>query len=110
VVDQDHYNSMLADLSLLAEVELTNELRVWGQVGGSAGIGDDPHVITAHFAKGSRPFTATAEGLSNDSWFLGLGASYKFSESIRVGLGYRAEFRSDADTQNSLNLSSSFRF
>jgi hypothetical protein len=109
-VDQDHYNSVLAELSLLAEAELTTELTVWGQLGGSAGIGDDPHALTAHFVKGSRPFTATAEGLANDSWFLGLGASYKLSESIRVGLGYRAEFRADADTQNSLNLSSTFRF
>lgn len=109
-VDEDHYNSLLADLSLLAEADVTNKVTVWGLLGVSAAISDDPHSLTARYAKGGRPFAATTDGLSNDSWFLGLGAIYKVSDSISVALGYRAEFRSDADAQSNVCLSSSFRF
>ena len=109
-VGKDHYTSMLADFTLRAEADLTNKIAAWGLVGLSTGIGDDPHVLAAHFVKGSREFQTTADGLSNDSWFLGLGATYKVSDSIGVALGYRVEFRSDADAQNSVSLSSTFRF
>ena len=53
---------------------------------------------------------AEADGLSNDLWFVGVGANYKINDSISVGLGYRTEFRAGADNQNSVYLSSVFRF
>ena len=106
----DHYTSVLAELSLRAEASLTNKLGVWGQLGISGGIGDTPHVLTARFAKGSRPFQTTADGLSNDAAFCGVGVTYQLSGSVSVALGYRAEFRSDAGSFNGVNLASSFRF
>ena len=39
------------------------------------------------FASGSRSMPAEADGLSNDLWFVGLGANYKINDSILVGLG-----------------------
>jgi len=39
-----------------------------------------------------------------------VGANYQVSDSISVGLGYRSEFRSGADNQNSVYLSTVFRF
>ncbi|MEI7912858.1 MAG: autotransporter outer membrane beta-barrel domain-containing protein, partial [Verrucomicrobiota bacterium] len=109
-VAADHYNSALAELSLRAEADLTHKLGLSAEAGLSAGIGDDPHTLTARFAKGSRAFQASADGISNDNIFLGLGATYKVSDSISVALGYRAEFRSDAGTFNGVHLASSFRF
>jgi hypothetical protein len=109
-VIRSRYTSVLADLSLLAEADLTNQLTVWGLLGASAGIGDDPHALTSRFAKGSRPLQVEADGLSNDSCFFGLGANYKLSDSISIALGYRAEFRPDAHPQSSFGLASAFRF
>ncbi len=109
-VGTDHYTSVLAELSLRGEVVMTSKLAVSGQLGISGGIGDDPHVLTARFAKGSRPFQASSDALSNNFAFCGVSATYQLSSSASVALGYRAEFRSDAGTFNGLNLMSSFRF
>jgi opacity protein-like surface antigen len=109
-VNHENYDSALAEFSLLAEVDATNNLTLWAQLGASAGIGQDPYSTSGNFVKGSRTLRAEADGLSNDLWFIGLGANYKISDSISVNLGYRSEFRSDADSQNSFNLSCSFRF
>jgi uncharacterized protein with beta-barrel porin domain len=109
-VSSDHYTSVLAELSLRAEATLTRKLGMWGQLGISGGIGDNPQVLTARFANGSRPFQTTADGLSNDAAFCAVGVTYQISRSISVALGYRAEFRSDAGTFNGVNLASSFRF
>jgi len=94
----------------LAEAAITHDLTLWGQLGASTGLGKNPQAITARFATGSRPMQAEADGLSNDLWFIGLGAKYKINDAISVALGYRIEFRSDADNQNTVNLSSTFRF
>lgn len=110
VVNRNHYASVLADLSLRAEVDVTHQLMVWALFGVSGGINDAPQILTARLAQGRRPFQVEAEGLANDSWFFGLGATYKISGSISLALGYRAEFRADADPQSSLGLASSFRF
>lgn len=109
-VNQNHYDSTLAEIGLLAEADLTRNLTLWGQLGASAGIGDNPHDLSGHFAKGSRTMHTETYGLSNDLWFIGLGASYKINDSTSVGLGYRAEFRADASPQSGVNLSSTFRF
>ncbi|MEI6676091.1 MAG: autotransporter domain-containing protein [Verrucomicrobiota bacterium] len=110
VVNRDHYTSVLADLSLRAEADVTNQLTVWGLLGMSAGINDNPHALTARFAKGSRPFQTVADGLSNNSLVVGLGVTYKVNDSISVALGGRDEFRTNADPQTNFCLSSTFRF
>ena len=109
-VGTDHYTSVLAELSLRGEAVVTSKLSVSGQLGISGGVGDDPHVLAARFAKGSRPFQTRSDALSNNSSFFGVSATYQLSSSASVALGYRAEFRSDAGTFNGLNLMSSFRF
>ncbi len=109
-LSRNHCTSVLADLSLRAEAALTNKLAVWGQLGMTSGIGDDPRILSSRFVKGSRPFQTSADGLSNDAVHLGLGASYKLSDSMSVALGYRAEFRSEDGNFNGVSLSSSFRF
>ena len=109
-VDRNHYDSALAEFGILAEADITRNLTLWGQLGASAGLGQNPQAITARFATGNRQMQAGAEGLSNDLWFIGLGTHYQINDAISVGLGIRSEFRSGADNQNGVNLSSTFRF
>jgi hypothetical protein len=109
-VDRNHYDSALAEFAILAEAAITHDLTLWGQLGASTGLGKNPQAITARFATGSRPMQAEADGLSNDLWFIGLGAKYNINDAISVALGYRIEFRSDSDNQSTVNLSSTFRF
>jgi hypothetical protein len=66
--------------------------------------------MSASFATGSRAMRAEADGLDDDSLYLGFGAVYQITEDIRAGVGYRADLRSGADAQQELRLSSSWRF
>ncbi|HSO79303.1 MAG TPA: hypothetical protein VLQ88_03900, partial [Chromatiaceae bacterium] len=75
-----------------------------------AAITDDPAALSARFATGSRPQRATAAGLDGDALFLGLGATWRIRDDLALGLHWRADFRSDADPENNLSLSTSFRF
>jgi len=109
-VNHDPYHAALAEIALLAEAEVTNQLTLWTQLGANRGLGGQPPAITGRFASGSRSMRAEADGLSNDLWFVGVGANYKISDSISVGIGYRSDFRAGADNQNSVYLSSVFRF
>lgn len=109
-VDGDHQTSALAEISVHAEYDLHRRLTLHGLLGASAGINDDPATLRARFAAGNRAFDASGNCLSNDVLFLGLGASYRLHDNVSLGLHYRSDFRSGADPQQNLNLSSSFRF
>ena len=109
-VGGDAYHSALAELSLRAEADLTAGITAHGMVGFSKGINDDPAVLTARFATGSRPLRATATGLDEDAIFLGLGATWRIRHNIGLGVNWRADFRSDADMENTLGLSTSVQF
>ena len=110
VVDEDAYHSTLAELSLRAEADLTAGITAHGMVGFSAAINDDPAVLTAHFASGSRPLRASAPGLDEDAIFIGLGATWRVRDNLGLGLNWRADFRSDADMENTVGLSTSIQF
>jgi uncharacterized protein with beta-barrel porin domain len=101
---------LLAEIGLAAETDLTDQLTIRGQLGFNVGIGEDSYDISASFAKGSRPIHADAKGLSDDLMFIDLDASYRINESVSVGVGYRAEIRSDVHAQQGCNISSTFRF
>jgi outer membrane autotransporter protein len=109
-VDADHYNTLLFELGLLARAEVTRELSLWGELGVNVGVLDEGRSLSARFAKGGRTMRAEADGLDDDSVSLGFGAVYQITETINAGLGYRTDFRSGADNQHELRLSSSFRF
>jgi uncharacterized protein with beta-barrel porin domain len=109
-VDGDAYHSTVAELSLRAEADLTARLTAHGMVGVSAGLNDDPAALTARFATGSRPMRATATGLDEDALFIGLGATWRVRDNIGLGLNWRADFRSGADMENTVGLSTGFQF
>jgi hypothetical protein len=109
-VDGDAYHSTLAELSLRAEADLTARFTAHGMVGVSAAINDDPAALTARFATGARPMRATATGLDEDALFIGLGATWRVRDNIGLGLNWRADFRSGADMENTVGLSTGFQF
>ena len=109
-VDRDNDQSLLAEVSLLAEADITRQLVVSGLLGASAGCRDNTHELSGHFATGQRPLRANADGLSDDSLFIGAGATYHINAACRVNLGYRSEFRSGSNNLNGINLSSTIRF
>ena len=109
-VGSDNYSTTLAELSVRAEADLTSRLTVRGLLGLSAEVDGDTHRISATFVSGDRPMSTTAEGLSGDLIFVGMEADYRVTDSLSAHLGYRAEFREDAETQIGLNCSSTFRF
>jgi autotransporter-associated beta strand protein len=109
-VGRDRHESLLLELGLLARVEVNDQLALWGESGVNIGLLDDGRVLAASFATGSRAMRAEADGLDDDSLYLGFGAVYQITEDIRAGVGYRADLRSGADAQQELRLSSSWRF
>ena len=100
----------LAEFSVRAEADLTSQLIVRGLLGFSAELGEDNDSITATFVDGNRPMHVTADGLSGNLVFMGVEAEYRISDAIRMHVGYRAEFRNDAEVQTGFNLSSTIRF
>jgi hypothetical protein len=109
-VAADRHESMLMELSLLAEMDWNDRLTLRGQIGANAALMDDDNVLQAKFVDGNRPMRITAEGLTDDLFFLNLGAEYRLNDSASIGLGYRSEFRSSHHMLHGLSLSSSFRF
>jgi len=110
VVNRINSQSLLAEVSLIGEADVTSKLTLRGQVGLSNEFKDNPRNVSARFALGSRYMTAQAAGLSDDAVFLGFGATYKFTDRISAGLNYRAEFRSGASPYNSVNLGATYGF
>lgn len=109
-VGRDSHDSLLFEMAVLAETDITEQLSIWTQLGFNAGISEDAHTLNSAFAKGSRGMTTAADGLTDNLIFIGLGAEYRFNESISVGAGYRGDFRPSHHTEHGFSISSSFRF
>jgi hypothetical protein len=110
VVDRINNESLLAEVSLIAEADVTSKLTMRGQVGLSNEFRDKGHNVTARFANGSQPMTVRGTGVQDDAVFVGFGATYKFTDSVSAGLNYRAEFRTGCDLYNSVNLGATYGF
>lgn len=109
-VSRDRHESLLFELGLMAQLEVNENLSFWGEGGFNLGLLGDGRVLEASFAKGNRPMRATADGLGDDSIYLGWRAIYQITDDIHAGLGYRADFRPDVKVQQELRISSSWRF
>jgi uncharacterized protein with beta-barrel porin domain len=109
-VGKDSYQNAIAEISLRAEAEITNTLTAHGLLGFSVAIRDHDSALSATFTPGGRPFRASAAGLDGDAFFLGLGAEWSVRENLGLGIHWRADFRADAETENQVGLSTSFRF
>jgi cytoskeletal protein CcmA (bactofilin family) len=109
-VSRDRHESLLLELGLMAQVAVNDKTSLWGEGGINLGLHGDGRVLGASFAEGGRPMRAGADGLGDDSIYLGWGAVYQITEDVQAGLGYRADIRSGVEAQQELRISSSWRF
>lgn len=109
-VERESYDEWIAEMGVTAEASVSDQLTLCGQLGFNAGIGDDPHNIRSSFDKGERMMSATADGLTNDLIYIGLGVEYRVNQDVSIGVGYRSDFRRDQPVEQGCNVSSAFRF
>lgn len=109
-VNRDRNDSLIWELGLLAWVDVNDKVALWGEGGLNIGLLDEGRTLGARFVKGSRGMRAEADGLGDDSVYLGCGATYRITGDIQAAIGYRADFRSGSDAQQEIRLSSSWRF
>ena len=109
-VDGANRDSLGTNFSLGAQADVTRVVMLDGQVGLNLVLDDNPERISARFIGGSRPLAAQTAPLSDEQLYLSTGATWSASDSLRVRLGYRLEFRDDADPLGVVNLGSTFRF
>lgn len=109
-VQRDHHESLLLEFGLLAQFQVNAKVSLWAENGLNFGLLDDSRELTASFAKGSRKMRANVRGLDDDTFYLGFGALYQINDNISASIGYRADIRSDAEAQQEMRISSSWRF
>jgi autotransporter-associated beta strand protein len=110
VVDGVGRDSLAAQLGLAATAEVTRFLTLDGETGMQVALTEETERLSGRFASGARPMAAILTPLSDDLFYVGAGATWNASDTWKVRLGYRAEFRSDADLLSAINLSTSLRF
>ena len=59
---------------------------------------------------GGLPFSVDAPGIDNEACTLGVGAFYDINDTVRVGLTYRGELRTDSQSSPLIGLGTSFGF
>jgi autotransporter-associated beta strand protein len=109
-VGRDRQESLLLELGLRLQAEVNSKLALWGESGVNIGLMGDGSVLGAAFSKGSRIMSARVRCLDDDSLYLGCGAVYQITGNVSAVVGYRADIRSEAEPQQELRLSSSWRF
>lgn len=109
-VDRSRRESLVSEISMTARAKVTETLTLDGVAGFHLAMEEDPERISARFNAGGRPLAATVNPLDDDLFLMGVGATWTAAETIRIRLGYRAEFRSDAETMNALHLGATFGF
>ena len=106
----DRHESMLLELALRAETDLSPELRLRGQLGANLGLIEQDHLFQARFLDGNRLMRIRSEGLGQDLLFLDLSSEYRFHPLGSVGLGYRVEFRPSHPALQAVTLTIVYRF
>ncbi|MFT6864261.1 MAG: hypothetical protein ACJAVK_002825 [Akkermansiaceae bacterium] len=108
-VDGMDANSTLLEMALRLEYQQPEgKLSYLGALGWQHDFSETDRDVTA--TVGNSKFNVTAPGLGDDALFIALGAAYRLDDTYQLQLGYRAEFRSDADTLNGFNLGLNMKF
>ena len=103
-------DAFLAEIALNAEYKVTSKASVLGKIAYTRNFSGTSRNLGASFAAGGPVFNVTAPGFDQDVLALGLGGSYSITDSVSLGLNYRAEFGTGARMANVLNVGSSFSF
>ncbi len=112
-VEEQDLDSVLLDLGVDFEYQAQKNLLLIGRIGYVTDFEDSDNSVGARFAASgpdASPFTVSAPGIEDEAFVLGLGTYYDFSESTRVSLTYRGEFRTHSEYTQSIGIGASFGF
>lgn len=109
-VSNEKYHSLLLEISLRGEMQVSSEVTISGVAGFAALVNDDENIIRARFVDGSRPMNVMAPGIENDAFFLGTGVEWRIMNDWSLGLNWRSDFREGAKTEYRVGISATVSF
>ena len=109
-VSNEKYHSLLLEISLRGEMQVSSEVTISGVAGFAALVNDDENIIRARFVDGSRPMNVMAPGIENDALFLGTGVEWRIMNDWSLGLNWRSDFREGAKIEYRAGISASVSF
>lgn len=107
-VDAQSEDAFFSEIGIKAEYDLNQQLSLNGNISYTNNLSNTDKNVGASL--GGTPFAVSSPGLGNDFFTVGIGAQYLVNEAISLGINYRAEISSDAETANGVNVSASYSF
>lgn len=107
-VDAHDYDAFFSEIGVEAEYQLTKQVSLNGNLSYTHNLSGSDKNIGASL--GGTPFAVASPGLGNDFFTIGIGAQYQVTEDVRLGINYRAEFSTDAEVANGVNIGGSYSF
>jgi hypothetical protein len=102
------YDAFFSEIGVKTEYQLTKQVSLNGNLSYTHNLSGSDKNIGASL--GGTPFAVASPGLGNDFFTIGIGAQYQVTEDVRLGINYRAEFSTDADVANGVNVGGSYSF
>lgn len=109
-VDELDIKSLLLDLALAAEFDLTEKATLSANLGYLHDFRNTGNMITGRYLGGGNPVRVLGQGIDDQAFVIGLGAWYDINSSFRLGINWRSAFYSSSKTTNSLGFGGSFEF
>jgi outer membrane autotransporter protein len=107
-VDSHNYDAFFSEIGVKAEYQFTKQFSLNGNLSYTQNVSGSEKNIGASL--GGTPFAVVSPGLGNDFFTIGMGAQCQVTENVRLGINYRAEFSTDAEVANGLNIGGSYSF
>jgi len=107
-VDAYDYDAFFSEIGVKAEYQLTKQFSLNGNLSYTQNVSGSEKNIGASL--GGTPFAVASPGLGNDFFTIGVGAQCQVTENVRLGINYRAEFSTDAEVANGVNIGGSYSF
>jgi len=107
-LDAHDYDAFFSEIGVKAEYQFTKQFSLNGNLSYTQNVSGSEKNIGASL--GGTPFAVASPGLGNDFFTIGMGAQYQVTENVRLGINYRAEFSTDAEVANGVNIGGSYSF
>ncbi|XHR27508.1 MAG: autotransporter-associated beta strand repeat-containing protein [Chthoniobacteraceae bacterium] len=103
-------DSILTELAINADWQALSRLTLRGRLAVYHDFADASRDVTAHLVKETTDFTVQAPGMGQTEVNFSVGANYRFSNRVGMGLSYKGGYNPDAKFSNnySANVSISF--
>ena len=103
-VDSLDTRSLLLELGVDAEFDLTERIILNSHLGVLADLRGSDDTVSASYAGGGLPVAVNAPGIDNEAFTLGIGASFDVNETTRVNLDWRSELRDGSQDAHLFSL------